>query len=156
MANRPLTGVSGAFVPDSQSALGAESVLTGLIVVAGRALFAFIFILASPRQFQSAAVNAAAQHGVPMAQILVPISGVLAGLGGLSILLGYRAKIGAWLIAIFLLAVTPVMHNFWAIADPAMAQAQMVNFMKNVSMLGGALLITQFGGGPWSLDAWRK
>ena len=136
--------------------LGAESVFTGLIVVAGRALFAFIFILSSPRQFQSAAVNAAAQHGVPMAQILVPLSGVLAGLGGLSILLGYRAKIGAWLIAIFLLAVTPVMHNFWAIADPAMAQAQMVNFMKNVSMLGGALLITQFGGGPWSLDAWRK
>ena len=156
MADRPLGGVSRAYVPESQSALGAESVITGLIIVAGRALFAFIFILASPRQFQAAAVNAAARHGVPMAQILVPLSGVLAGLGGLSILLGYRAKIGAWLIAIFLLAVTPVMHNFWAIADPAMAQAQMVNFMKNVAMLGGALLITQFGGGPWSLDARRK
>jgi putative oxidoreductase len=49
-----------------------------------------------------------------------------------------------------------VMHNFWAIADPAAAQTQLVNFMKNVSMLGGALLITQFGAGPWSLDARRK
>ncbi len=101
-------------------------------------------------------MNAAAQHGVPMPQILVPAAGVLAGLGGLSILLGYRAKIGAWLIAIFLLAVTPIMHNFWTIADPAMAQAQLVNFMKNISMLGGALVITQFGAGPWSLDARRK
>jgi len=156
MANRPLSSVSGTFAPESNTVLGAESALTEMIVVAGRALFAFIFILASPRLFQAGAINAAAQHGVPMAQILVPVAGVLAGLGGLSILLGYRAKIGAWLIAIFLLVVTPIMHNFWAVADPAMAQAQMVNFMKNVSMLGGALLITQFGAGPWSLDARRR
>jgi uncharacterized membrane protein YphA (DoxX/SURF4 family) len=37
-----------------------------------------------------------------------------------------------------------------------MAQMQMINFMKNVSMLGGALIITQFGAGPWSLDSRRK
>jgi putative oxidoreductase len=156
MANRTLSSVSGTFAPDSNIALGTESALTGIIVVAGRALFALVFILASPRLFQPAAVNAAAQHGLPLAQILVPVAGVLAGLGGFSILLGYRAKMGAWLIAIFLLVVTPIMHNFWAIADPAMAQAQMVNFMKNISMLGGALLITQLGAGPWSLDARRR
>jgi len=156
MANQPLPSVSRAFTPDSKMELGREGAMTGLIVVAGRALFAFIFILSSPRLFQPAAINAAAQHGVPIAEILVPVAGVLAGLGGLSVLLGYRAKIGAWLIAIFLLVVTPVMHNFWAVADPAMAQAQMVNFMKNVAMLGGALLITQFGAGPWSLDARRR
>jgi putative oxidoreductase len=156
MANRPLSGVSGTLAPDSNIVLGGESALTGMIVVAARALFAFIFISASPRLFQSASINAAAQHSVPLAQILVPVSGVLAGLGGLSILLGCRARIGAWLIAIFLLVVTPIMHNFWAIADPAMAQAQTVNFFKNISMLGGALLITQFGAGPWSLDARRK
>ena len=73
-------------------------------------------------------------------------------LGGLSILLGYRAKLGAWLIAIFLIGVTP-MHKFWGIADPMMQQMQMVMFMKNLAMLGGALLITQFGSGPWSVDA---
>jgi putative oxidoreductase len=156
MANRPLNSVSGTFVPDSNIAIGSESALTGIIVVAGRALFVLVFILASPRLFQPAAMNAAAQHGVPLAQILVPVAGLLALLGGLSILLGYRAKMGAWLIAIFLLVVTPIMHNFWAVADPAVAQAQMVNFMKNVAMLGGALLITQFGAGPWSLDARRK
>ena len=50
-----------------------------------------------------------------MASILVPFSGVLAVLGGLSILLGYRARIGAWLIVLFLIGITPKMHNFWAV-----------------------------------------
>jgi putative oxidoreductase len=87
-----------------------------------------------------------------MASVLVPFSGVLALLGGLSIALGYRAKLGAWLIVLFLVSVTP-MHNFWAISDPVMKAIQMAMFMKNVAMLGGALLITQFGSGPGSLDS---
>lgn len=55
---------------------------------------------------------------------------------------------------VFLIAVTP-MHKFWGLVDPVMAQMEMVMFLKNLSMLGGALLITQFGAGPWSLDARR-
>jgi putative oxidoreductase len=82
--------------------------------------------------------------------------GVVSVVGGLSIVLGYRAKIGAWLIIAFLLIVTPIMHKFWGVADPMMAQLQMINFLKNFSMLGGALLITQFGAGPLSLDARRS
>jgi putative oxidoreductase len=88
--------------------------------------------------------------------IAVPIAGLLALAGGLSILLGYRAKIGAWLIALFLIGVTPMMHKFWVISDPMRYQLQLATFMRNVSMLGGALLISQFGAGPWSLDARRK
>ena len=83
----------------------------------------------------------------------VPLSGILGGVGGLSILLGYRAKIGAWLIVLFLVPVTVTMHNFWAVTDPMMAQLQLAMFMKNLSMLDGALLITYFGAGPLSLDA---
>jgi putative oxidoreductase len=73
-----------------------------------------------------------------------------------SILLGYRARSGAWLIVLFLAAVTPMPHKFWAVSDPMMHQMQFIMFRKNVSMLGGALLITQLGPGPWSLDARRK
>jgi len=51
--------------------------------------------------------------------------------------------------------VTP-MHNFWAVHDPLMGQIQMIMFMKNISMLGGALLISQVGAGPFSLDARRS
>ena len=93
--------------------------------------------------------------GVPLASIVVPISGVLAIVGGLSILLGYRAKLGAWLIVVFLVGVTPL-HNFWAVTDPMLHQMQFVMFVKNLAMLGGALLISQLGTGPWSLDARKK
>ena len=93
---------------------------------------------------------------MPLASIAVPLSGVVAIAGGLSILLGYRAKLGAWLIVLFLIPVTLMLHKFWLVQDPMMAQVQMILFMKNVSMLGGALLITQFGAGPFSLDARRS
>jgi putative oxidoreductase len=88
---------------------------------------------------------------VPMASILVPRSGVISLLGALSIIVGYRAKLGAWLIVVFLVCVTLSMHRFWAIADPMTQQIQMAMFMKNLSMLGGAILITQLGSGPLSL-----
>ena len=88
----------------------------------------------------------------PLASIAVPLSGIIALTGGLSILLGYRAKIGAWLIVLFLVPVTLMMHNFWTMHDPTTAQINMIMFMKNIAMLGGALLISQFGSGPLSLD----
>jgi putative oxidoreductase len=127
----------------------------GPIVLLGRLLFALIFLMSGPRHFLSQTIAYAASQGVPMASIVVPISGAMAFLGGLSILLGYRAKIGAWLIVLFLICVTPMMHKFWGIADPMTQQIQMIMFMKNLSMLGAALLITQLGSGPWSLDARR-
>jgi putative oxidoreductase len=138
------------------AAASTSSSGSGAIVFLGRLFFALIFILAGPRHFLSEMIAYAASQGVPMASIAVPFSGALAVLGGLSILLGYRAKIGAWLIVLFLVGVTPMIHKFWAVTDPMMHQIQFIMFMKNLSMLGGALLITQFGAGPWSLDARRK
>ena len=73
--------------------------------------------------------------------------------GGLSVLLGYHARIGAWLLVLFLVPVTVMLHNFWAVTDPMMHQIQQVMFFKNVAMLGGALLIAHFGAGPYSVDA---
>jgi putative oxidoreductase len=126
------------------------------VVLLGRVLFGLIFVMSGASHFASQTVAYAASQGVPLASIAVPLSGVIALAGGLSILLGYKAKIGAWLLVLFLAVVTPMMHNFWAVTDPMMHQIQMAMFMKNLSMLGGALLITQFGAGPWSLDARRK
>lgn len=128
----------------------------GLVVVLGRLLFALIFLMAGPNHFAKQSIAYATSQGVPLASIAVPLSGILALAGGLSILLGYRAKLGAWLIVLFLVLVTPMMHKFWGVTDPMMAQVQMIMFMKNVAMLGGALLITQFGAGPLSLDARRS
>ncbi len=121
-------------------------------VLLGRVLYASIFIMAAPNHFSKGTIAFAASHGVPLAAIAVPLSGVLALLGGLSIILGYRARIGAWLLVLFLVPVTIMMHNFWAVADPMMAMTQQIMFMKNLSMLGAALLIAHFGSGPLSID----
>ena len=135
--------------------VGAISSWQGAVVVLGRFLFALIFLMAGANHFNKQTIGYAASQGVPLAAIAVALSGVLAIAGGLSILLGYRAKLGAWLIVLFLVPVSLMMHKFWTVTDPTMAQIQMVLFMKNVSMLGGALLISHFGAGPFSLDARR-
>ncbi len=134
----------------------AMSFWRGAVVVLGRFFFALIFLFAAPNHFTKQTIAFSASQGVPLAPITVPLSGVVAIAGGLSILLGYRAKLGAWLIVLFLIPVTLMLHKFWTATDPMMAQIQMILFMKNVSMLGGALLISQFGAGPFSLDARRS
>jgi putative oxidoreductase len=136
--------------------VGAISSWQGAVVIWGRFLFALIFLMAGANHFNKQTIGYAASQGVPLAAIAVPLSGVLAIAGGLSILLGYRAKLGAWLSVLFLVPVSLMMHKFWTVTDPMMAQIQMVLFMKNVSMFGGALLISQFGAGPFSLDARRS
>jgi putative oxidoreductase len=128
-----------------------QSSFTGPLVFLGRLFFSLIFLMSAFTLFSSQSAAYAAAQGVPLASIAVPISGILAGLGSLSIILGFRARLGAWLIVLFLVAVTPMMHKFWGVTDPTMHQIQMIMFMKNLSMLGGALLITQFGSGPWSI-----
>jgi putative oxidoreductase len=134
----------------------ATSSWQGAVVVLGRFFFALIFLMAGANHFNKQTIGYAASQGVPLASIAVPLSGVVAIAGGLSILLGYRAKLGAWLIVLFLVPVSFMMHKFWTVTDPMMAQIQMILFMKNISMLGGALLISQFGAGPLSLDARRS
>jgi putative oxidoreductase len=128
---------------------------TNALVPFGRMLFSAIFLTAAPGHFSQQTIAYAAQQGVPFADILVPLSGIMAAAGGLSVLLGYRTRIGAALLAMFLIPVTIMLHNFWAIEDPMMAQMQQAMFLKNLSMLGGALLIAHFGPGPVSLDARR-
>ncbi|HEV3218878.1 MAG TPA: DoxX family protein [Candidatus Acidoferrales bacterium] len=151
--------ISQGFQSASTSGIHAGTsagVLSRLTVLAGRALFAAIFLMSAPMHFTAQEIGYASSVGLPLAGLLVPFSGVLALLGGLSILLGYRARVGAWLIVLFLVPVTLIMHKFWGIADPAVAQMQMVMFMKNASMLGAALMFTYLGAGPLSLDARRQ
>jgi putative oxidoreductase len=83
----------------------------------------------------------------------VPLAGIIALVGGVSVMLGYRARFGALLLLVFLVPVTLVMHKFWGIADPQMAMMQKVNFMKNTSLIGACLLIMHYGSGPYSLDS---
>jgi len=130
----------------------------GLLVPVGRFLFSLIFIMSGIDHFvkMSDMVGYSRSMGAPFPEITVPLAGLMILVGGLSILLGYRAKIGAWLIVVFLIPTSFIMHRFWGLGDPMMAQNQMVHFMKNVSMLGAALFFTQMGSGSYSLDKKKK
>ena len=127
-----------------------------IIVLIGRILFSLNFIMAVMAHFSAQGIAYAQSMHVPMAGFLVPFSGVLAVVGGLSVLLGYKAKWGAWLLVIFLIPVSFMMHQFWNVTDQMMMQMQMAIFMKNMAMLGAALMITYFGAGPLSIDAMVK
>ncbi len=126
------------------------------VTLLGRLLFAYIFIQSSFGHFTQKSIDYAAKSGVPLASLAVPVSGVLCLLGGLMVLLGFKAKWGAWMLVLFLVPVTLTMHNFWAVTDPAKAQMQEINFFKNLSMLGGALIIAAMGAGQASLDELLK
>ena len=110
------------------------------------------FIATVFSHFTQRAIRYAASMGVPLADMLVPLSGIIAAVGGVGILIGYRAKVGALLVVLFLVPDTLIMHRFWGLSDPLLAEMQQINFMKNLALLGGALLIAYFGSGPLSLD----
>ncbi len=125
-------------------------------VPVGRFCFALIFVLSAPTHFSAHTIGYAAAAGVPLAHLLVPLAGILALLGGVSVLLGFETRWGALLLIAFLVPVTLAMHRFWGISDPQLAMMQQINFMKNLSLLGGALLLLYFGGGPLSIDARKR
>lgn len=122
------------------------------ILLLGRICFSAIFLIKSLEHFSNAKIQEAMSLGVPMPSLLVPLSGIVALLGGLSILLGYKARIGAWLLVIFLIPTTLVMHRYWEFKDLYHGMMHEYCFMKNLSMLGAALIITYFGSGPFSLS----
>ena len=147
-----MTTTTHPSIAHSGSLVESRSDATRYLVPIGRLLFVAIFLLSVPAHFGQSTIGYAAHQGVPLANVLVPLSGVLALIGGLSVLLGYHARIGAVVLALFLVPVTLMMHNFWAVAEPMQAKLQMAMFMKNVAILGGTFLIMHFGAGPISLD----
>lgn len=120
----------------------------------GRILFSVIFIMNGLNHFTSLGdMTAYAEAmGVPLPTLAVIITGIMMLLGGLSILLGYKAKIGAILLIVFLIPTAFIMHSFWAFDDPQRAQVEMAQFLKNIAMAGGALFFLYFGSGPKSIE----
>src|SRR5207302_3916549 len=101
------------------------------LALVGRLLYSVIFLVSGPFHFTAQYAGYAAQAGVPAASVLVPLAGVISLAGGLRVLLGYRAKIGAGLLGVFLVPVTLALYSFWAVECPMMAQMRQANFMRN-------------------------
>ncbi len=121
------------------------------LVLIGRILYGGTFILLGLNNFArlNEKTDLARSKGVPIAKLSVILSSALIILGGLSILLGYRIEIGIAVLAVFLVPTSLMMHSFWAEEDPQARQVEMVQFFKNVALLGAALTFLGLSQ-PWA------
>lgn len=129
-------------------------VLRGIFSVVGRIALTAIFISAALGQKIpnfNGVVQYMEAHQVPAPKLLLVGAIVFLLVGGTSIVLGYRARIGALLLLLFLLPATYYFHDFWNLSGQE-AEAQTIHFMKNLSMMGAMIFIMANGSGAWSLD----
>jgi len=118
----------------------------GKVLLLGRVVFSYFFLFSGFNHLTKLSMYAqyAGASGVPAPTLLTAISGVMLLAGGLSILLGVQPRIGALLIAVFLVTAAFTVHKFWGLADPMMAANQQAQFWKNISLTGACLLIIAF------------
>ena len=99
--------------------------------------------------------RAAAAHGVPAPEVAVIGAGVLLLVAGLSFLLGVFPRLGVGAIVLFLVPVTLIMHAFWADRNPMQRQSDLINFSKNVGLLGSSLMFLAVPR-PWPYSLERR
>jgi uncharacterized membrane protein YphA (DoxX/SURF4 family) len=109
----------------------------------GRILFGGFFLYNGINHLRQAKSMApyAKSKGIPEPELAVKLSAVPLILGGTSLLLGVKPKLGAAAILGFLVGVSPVMHNFWRYDDPNQRMNEMINFMKNTALAGAAMAL---------------
>lgn len=125
------------------------SFLAGRLIVAGFYLFSGVNLFLS----RAMAIGAATAKGVPFPEVAVPVAAIFLLIGGLSLLLGWKPSVGIGAIVLFLAPVTIYMHPFWS-ETGAEQMNDMVNFTKNIALLGSALMLSAIPR-PWaaSVDA---
>ena len=114
-----------------------------VIMLIGRILFAFMVASGGLNHFTKAEamVGYATYKKVPSPKLANFVSGALLLAGGLSVILGVYADLGAVVTAALLVLMALKMHDFWAQTDAQAKQMEAISFWKNISMAGGALFI---------------
>ena len=128
--------------------------LRGLLSVLARTMIVAIFLMsavASKILNFSAVAEMMAGKGLPQPKILLAGAIAFLILGSLSILLGYRGRTGAFLLLVFLAAATYYFHDFWK-SPPEAREDQVIQFLKNVALMGTMVFIIANGTGPWSMS----
>ncbi|HSE02460.1 MAG TPA: DoxX family protein [Burkholderiales bacterium] len=120
--------------------------------VVGRIMITPLFLMSGYGKITGFAGTAAnmGNAGLPFPEFLLVGAIAFELAGGLMVLLGWRARFGALLLAVFTIAATLVFHNFWAV-EAAQFRGQLSQFMKNLAILGGLVYIMVAGSGPFSL-----
>jgi putative oxidoreductase len=127
-----------------------------VIFLSGRIIVGLFFLMSGMHHFTGHSMMAgyAKSKGIPAAGAGVAGSGILLVLGGLSMLLGFHPTIGAILLVICLFAFALGMHNFWTVQDPQAKQMEMIQFMKDIALLG-FVLMTLMIPRPWPISLGR-
>jgi putative oxidoreductase len=132
--------------------------LQGLLSLIGRVLLCAIFLMSAVGQDipkYNAITKDMANHGIPYPQYALGGAIAFLILGSFLVIVGLWARLGAFLLLVFLILASVFYHNFWDMTTFDEWQNQMIHFMKNLSMVGGMLVLIGIGPGPWSLDARR-
>ncbi|OFZ18501.1 MAG: hypothetical protein A2X94_00730 [Bdellovibrionales bacterium GWB1_55_8] len=129
----------------------------GTIALVGRILLAIIFITSGLAKIPgwSENVQYMQSRGIPAVPVFLFPAIFIEVIGGFSVLLGFKARLGAAALAIFLIPTSLIFHNFWAL-EGIEQQMQLVNFLKNLAIMGGLLQIIANGAGGASLDHWMQ
>ena len=130
--------------------------INNIAFLVGRVIIGCFFLMNGFNHFAqlNMMTGYAKSKGIPAPGLAVGGSGVFLFLGGLSLLLGYHPTIGAALLVIFLLAAAFGIHNFWTVQDQQAKMGEMINFLKNLAILG-LLLMTLAIPRPWPLSLGR-
>ena len=130
-----------------------NTTLNDVCTLAGRTLLALIFIVSGFGKITGFAGTAGfmASKGMPMADVLLVGTIAVEFLGGLMLLVGWKARWAALAIFLFIIPATLIFHNPAGLTGQE-AQNQMINIMKNLAIMGGMLMVFAFGPGAWSLD----
>ncbi|WP_299467229.1 DoxX family protein [uncultured Gimesia sp.] len=132
-----------------------NTTVQGLVTVFGRIMIATIFLMSAVGNKIPNFNNIAgymASEGVPLPKLMLAGAIVFLIVGSLSIIVGFKARIGAGLLLVFLVLATYYFHDFWTIEDAQAKQGQMIHFMKNLALMGTMLFLIANGSGRMSLD----
>jgi putative oxidoreductase len=119
----------------------------------GRVLLGALFVWSGFGKIMgfAGAAGYIASKGLPFPTLLAAIAVAIEFGAGLALLVGWKTRWAAALLAVFLVVITPIFHNFWSVpADQVMMQQ--INFFKNVAILGGMLFVYAMGPGRYSVD----
>jgi len=118
-----------------------------------RILLAVIFVISGYGKIGGfdGIVAAIASKGVPLPQVAAAITILVELGGGILLVLGWKTRWVALIFFLWLIPTTVLFHDFWA-SPPDQYEAQHINFMKNLAIMGGMLMVYAFGPGRLSID----
>ncbi|UDL91366.1 DoxX family protein [Mesorhizobium sp. PAMC28654] len=124
---------------------------SSVTILLGRILLSVIFLLSGFGKLTAISGTAAyfGGLGLPIPTVTAVVVGLIELLGGLAVLAGFQTRSAAWVLAVFTVATGLVAHTGWA------DQMQMIQFLKNLGIAGGFLLLASSGAGAYSIDAKR-